>query len=143
MHGNFTLFKAQQNEQMKVVGRRRVTCVFNGKMSDEYLEQLLDEVPQLHEVCNYVRTAHWYELGIQLQLSTVDLGNIKSDSAVTDKLSLVYDVWLNKRADAATRRSLLMALQTDHVGQKRIAVEYKKKLMTMVSLLNTGLFWCK
>ncbi|XP_041379485.1 ankyrin repeat domain-containing protein 50-like [Gigantopelta aegis] len=23
------------------------------KMSDEYLEQLLDEVPQLHEVCNY------------------------------------------------------------------------------------------
>ena len=110
-------------------------------MSDEYLEQLLDEVPQLHEVCNDVRTAHWYELGIQLQLNTVDLDNI-NDSAVTDKLSRMYDVWLNKRADTATRRSLLTALQTDHVGQKRIAVEYQEKLMTMVSVLNTGLFWC-
>ena len=110
-------------------------------MSDEYLEQLLDEVPQLHEVCNDVRTAHWYELGIQLQLNTVDLDNI-NDSAVTDKLSRMYDVWLNKRADTATRRSLLTALQTDHVGQKRIADEYKEKLMTMVSVVNTGLFWC-
>ena len=105
-------------------------------MSDEYLEQLLDEVPQLHEVCNYVRTAHWYELGIQLEVSTVELDSI-NDSAVTDKLSRMYDVWLNKRADAATRRSLLTALQTDHVGQKRIALDYKEKLMTMVSLLST------
>ena len=111
----------------------------NANMSDdEYLEQLLDEVPQLHEVCNYVRTAHWYELGIQLQLNTVELDSI-NESAVTDKLSRMYDVWLNKRADAATRRSLLTALQTDHVGQKRIAVEYKEKLMTMVSVFNTGL----
>ena len=51
--------------------------MFNPNMSDEYLEQLLDEAPQLHEVCNYVRTAHWYELGIKLQLNTVELDNIK------------------------------------------------------------------
>ena len=106
-------------------------------MSDEHLEQLLDEVPQLHEVCNCVKTAHWYELGIQLQLNTVDLDNIRSDSAVTDKLSRMYDVWLNKRADTATRRSLLTALQTEHVGQNRIALDYKEKLMTMVSVLSS------
>ena len=101
-------------------------------MSDEYLEQLLDEVPQLHEVCNYVRTAHWYELGIQLQLNTVDLDNI-NDSSMTDKLSRMYNMW-QKKADSPTRRSLLLALQTEHVGQKRIADEYKEKLMTMVSV---------
>ena len=113
---------------------------FNANMSDECLEQLLDKVPQLHEVCSCVGTAHWYELGVQLQLNTVDLDEIR-DSAVTDKdkLSRMYDVWLNKRADGATRRSLLTALQSDHVGQKRIAVEYKEKLMTVVSVVNTGL----
>ena len=107
---------------------------FNTKMSDEY-EQLLDEVPQLHEVCNYVRTARWYELGIQLQLNTVDLDSI-SDSAVTDKLSRMYDLW-HKKAGAPTRRSLLVALQTEHVGLKRIADVYKKKLITMVSILKS------
>ena len=121
---------------MKGLGTRLEGVCLNANMSDEYLEQLLDEVPQLHEVCNYVRTAHWYELGIQLEVSTVELDSI-NDSAVTDKLSRMYDVWLNKRADAATRRSLLTALQTDHVGQKRIALDYKEKLMTMVSLLST------
>ena len=105
-------------------------------MSDE-LEQLLDEVPKLHEVCNYVRTAHWYELGIQLQLNTVDLDSI-SDSAVTDKLSRMYDLWLNAKGTAATRRSLLAALQTEHVGQKRIADEYKEKLITMVSVFSNS-----
>ena len=110
-------------------------------MAEEYLEQLLDKVPRLHEVCNDVRTAHWYELGIQLQLNTVNLDNI-NDSAVTDKLSHMYNLWLNTKGNAATRRSLLTALQTDHVGQKRVADEYKEKLMTMVSVVNTGLFWC-
>ena len=106
-------------------------------MAEEYFEQLLDEVPQLHEVCNDVRTAHWYELGIQLQLNTVDLDNI-NDSAVTDKLSRMYNVWL-KKADShsPTRRSLLLALQTEHVGLNRIAAEYKEKLMTMVSVLKS------
>ena len=107
--------------------------VFKANMSDEY-QKLLDEVPQLHEVCNYVRTAHWYELGIQLQLNTVDLDSIINDSAVTDKLSRIYNVWLNKKGNAATRRSLLAALQTEHVGQKRIADEYKERLITMVSV---------
>ena len=107
------------------------------RMSDECLEQLLDEVPQLHEVCNYVRTAHWYQLGVQLQLNTVDLGSI-SDSPVTDKLSRMYDVWLNTKGNAATRRSLLAALQTEHVGQKRITDEYKEKLITMVSVFSNS-----
>ena len=54
---------------------------------------MLDEVPQLYEVC---RTTHWYKLGIQLQLNTVDLDNIRSDSAVTDKLSCMYVRQFNK-----------------------------------------------
>ena len=106
---------------------------FKANMPDKYLEQLLDEVPQLHEVCNYVRTAHWYELGIQLQLNTVDLDSI-NESAVTDKLSRMYNVWLNTKGNAATRRSLLAALQTEHVGQKWIADKYKERLITMVSV---------
>ena len=94
---------------------------------------LLDDVPPLREICNYARTSRWYELGIQLELDSVDLERIRTDSAVTDKLSSMYQVWLDKKARTATRRQLLKALRTDHVGQNSVAENYEQELKRMVS----------
>ena len=94
---------------------------------------LLDDVPPLHEICNYARTSYWDALGIQLDLDRVDLERIRTDPAVTDKLSSMYQVWLDKKAGTATRRQLLKALRTDHVGQNRVAESYEQELKRMVS----------
>ena len=40
-----------------------------------------------------------------------------------------YNLWLNKKAETATRKELLTALQTEHVGQNRVAMEYKEYLI--------------
>ena len=93
---------------------------------------LLDDVPPLDEICNYARTGYWYELGIQLELDSVDLERIKTDP-VTNKLLCMYQVWLNKKAGAATRRQLLKALRTDLVGQNNVAESYEQKLKRLVS----------
>ena len=94
---------------------------------------LLDDVPPLHEICNNARTSRWYELGIQLELDTMDLERIRNDPAVPDKLSSMFQLWLNKKAGTATRRQLLKALRTDHVGQNSIAESYEQEFKRMVS----------
>ena len=99
----------------------------------ELPSSLLDDVPPLREICNYARTSHWYELGIQLDLDTTDLKRIRTDPAITDKLSSTYQVWLDKKAGTATRRQLLKALRTDHVGQNSVAESYEQELKRMVS----------
>ena len=94
---------------------------------------LLDDVPPLHEICNYARIGRWYELGIELELDSVDLENIRTDPGVTDNLLRMYQVWLDKKGGTATRRQLLKALRTDLVGQNRVAESYEQKLKRMVS----------
>ena len=93
------------------------------------LDEILDQTPSLSEVSEHARTAKWHELGVQLQMDSVDLDNIRSDSVVTDKLSSMYNLWLNKKAETATRKELLTALQTEHVGQNRVAMQYKEYLI--------------
>ena len=97
------------------------------------LDYLLDQAPLLPEVCNHAKIADWYDLGIQLQLDSMDLDNIRSDTAMTNKLSSMYSLWLNKKADIASRKQLLTALRSEHVGQNRIANDYEQHLRRMVS----------
>ena len=97
------------------------------------LDHLLDQAPQLPEVCNHARIANWCDLGIQLQLDSVDLDNIRSDPAMTNRLSSMYSLWLNKKADIASRKQLLTALRSEHVGQNRVANDYEQYLRRMVS----------
>ena len=97
------------------------------------LSSFLDDVPPLREICNCARISHWYDLGIQLDLDSVDLENIRTDPAITNKLSGMYQVWLDKKAGTATRRQLLKALRTDHVGQNRVAESYEQELKRIVS----------
>ena len=100
-------------------------------------DSILDEVPPLHEVVEYARTDCSHELGTMLELDSEDLNNVRSDLSVSKKISTVYQMWLDKKGKGATRRRLLDALRTKHVGQDRIAELYKAKLIEMVSRFRT------
>ena len=97
------------------------------------LNSFLDDVPELHEICNHAKIADWHDLGIQLRLDIVDLDNIRNDSAMTNKLTSMYSLWLKRKGRNATRRVLLTALRTKHVGQNGVATSYEKELEKMVN----------
>ena len=94
---------------------------------------ILDEVPPIDEIVEHARHPCYNELGEMLRLDNMDLSNIKSDLSASNKLSAVYHIWLDKKGKGATRRRLLKALRTKHVGQNNVAEEYEKKLIKMVS----------
>ena len=106
------------------------------------LKLLLNQAPSLSEVCVYAITADWYQLGIQLQLDSVDLANIRKLPDENEKLPRMYDIWLNKRGESATRQELLTALRSKAVAQNSTAFEYEKYLKEMVSLVNLLKTFC-
>ena len=107
------------------------------------LNLLLNQAPSLSEVCEHARTAHWYQLGIQLQLDNVDLENIDRLPIESDKLSRMYNIWLNKKGESAKRQELLTALRTNAVGQNWTASIYENYLKKMVSLVNLLKTFCQ
>ena len=96
-------------------------------------DSILDEVPPLHEVVEYARTDRSHELGTMLELDSEDLSNVRPDLSVSKKMSAVYQMWLDKKGKRATRKQLLAALRTKHVGKNSIAEKYEEKLKKMVS----------
>ena len=68
------------------------------------LNQLLDQQPTILEITTHARTEKWKELGTQLQLDGVNL-------AECHDLTSMYQLWIQEKADKATRRSLLDALR--------------------------------
>ena len=66
------------------------------------LDQLLDQQPPIQEITTHARTEKWNELGTQLQLDSVNLAECHS-------LTSMYQLWIQEKADKATRRSLLDA----------------------------------
>ena len=83
------------------------------------LEMLLDQQPKLKEVIDFAQTAKWYHLGIQLELEIVDL------DGCTD-IARMYRLWIQQKAENATRRNLLIALRT--IKQNDVACQYEKHL---------------
>ena len=88
------------------------------------LDQLLDQQPPIQEITTHARTEKWNELGTQLQLDSVNLAECHS-------LASMYQLWIQEKADKATRRSLLDALRA--IKQNNVARIYEDYLMTMVS----------
>ena len=100
---------------------------------------LLDQQCELKELCNHARTAKWYELGIQLELSDVDLDNIQNNPAQSDKITAMYKLWINTKGQHATHRKLIIALKSDSVKGTNIAQKYEEWLKTKVStFMNQG-----
>ena len=86
-------------------------------------DQLLDKKPPLSEVCEYARTSRWYQLGVQLQVDEVELKEIK-DEPGSDKRTRMFQLWLRTQINA-TRRQLLTALRSKHVGEEEVALKYE------------------
>ena len=88
------------------------------------LEILLDQQPDLKELTTHARTAQWYQLGVQLELDSVDL------CGCTD-LARMYELWIQQKAEMATRRNLLTTLRS--IRENNVAWMYENYLRTKVS----------
>ena len=91
------------------------------------LDQLLDQQPPLKELITHVRTSKWFDLGTHLELDSVHLAGC-SDFA------RMYQLWIEEKAENATRRNLLGALRD--IKQNNVAKMYENYLKTLlVSIL--------
>ena len=88
------------------------------------LEILLDQQPGLKELTTHARTAQWYQLGVQLELDSVDI------RGCTD-LARMYELWIQQKAEMATRRNLLTTLRS--IRENNVARKYENYLRTKVS----------
>ena len=88
------------------------------------LEILLDQQPDLKELITHARTAQWNLLGVQLELDSVDL------AGCTD-LARMYQLWIQQKAEMATRKNLLTALRS--IRENDVARQYEDYLRTKVS----------
>ena len=99
----------------------------------------LDQQCELKIICNEARIANWYQLGIQLDLSPVDLDNISSDPAKTDKLTAMYNLWINKKGRDATHQKLINALKTDVVGETNVGQKYEELVTKVSTCMDQGI----
>ena len=88
------------------------------------LEILLDQQPTIIELITQARTAKWNQLGVQLDLDSIDLAGCHD-------LTSMYQLWIHEKAENATRRNLLKALR--FIKENKVAWEYENYLKTKVS----------
>ena len=88
----------------------------------------MDQQPSIVEISNHTRTPKWYQLGVLLELDAVDLANCRD-------CTRMYQVWIEKEAENATRRKLLTALRA--IRQNDVAEHYEEYLKTLDALLST------
>ena len=93
------------------------------KFVSPLLENLLDQQPGLKEITSFARTAEWYQLGVQLELDDVDL-------AGCTKIAHMYQLWIQQKAEHATRRNLLTALRA--IRQNNAAQQYESYLKRLL-----------
>ena len=96
-----------------------------GNVSSTSLDQLLNTQPTRIELIHNANTAEWFSLGTQLELDNVSLNGCRGD------LSRVYDLWIQEKAQNATRKNLLDALRA--IGQNDVAYRYEEYLKNLVS----------
>ena len=98
------------------------------------LDQLLDQQPPILELTTHARTSKYNQLGVTLQLDSVNLAKCHDYTSM-------YQLWIEEKAQNATRRSLLDALTT--IGLNDVASKYKDYLKTMVSyIVHISLYTC-
>ena len=88
------------------------------------LKMLLDQQPDRKELNKHARTSKWRQLGEELELDSVDL------DGCTD-LTSMYRLWIQEKAEMATRRNLLTALRS--IRENNVAWKYENYLRTLVS----------
>ena len=97
-------------------------------------DDILDQRPSIDELLSHARTGKYNELGIVLSLDSVDLTNCH------DCIS-VYQLWLEEKAENATRRNLLAALK--EIRQNNVIRKYENYLKTRVSyIVHASMYTC-
>ena len=84
----------------------------------------MDQQTDINELTTHARTAKWNKLGVKLELDSVHL------AGCTD-LTSMYQLWIEEKAEMATRRNLLTALRS--IKQNNVARQYECYLKTKVS----------
>ena len=86
-------------------------------------DHFLDQQPPLKELTTHARTAKWFELGAQLDLDKVDLAGCTNFARMSQ-------LWIDEKAENATRRNFLNALMA--IRQNNVAYDYEKYLKALL-----------
>ena len=86
-------------------------------------DSILDVQPELLEVTTHARTAQWFLLGTNLKLDGTSLDGCND-------LTRMYQLWIQEKAENATRRNLLNALRA--INQNNVAKKYEDHLRTLI-----------
>ena len=87
-------------------------------------DHFLDQQPPILEITTYTRTAEWNQLGVTLELDTIDLAGCHD-------CTKMYQIWLQEKGEKATRRRLLDALT--NIRQNDVARKYNEYIDKLVS----------
>ena len=82
----------------------------------------MDQQPTILEITTHARTAEWNQLGVQLGLDGVGLAGCHDYTSM-------YQLWIQEKADNATRRNLISALRA--IRQNDVAKRYEDYLKTV------------
>ena len=82
----------------------------------------MDQQPPILEITTHARTAEWNQLGVQLGLDDVDLAKCYD-------CTRMYQLWIQEKADNATRKNLISALIA--IRQNDVVQKYKDYLKTV------------
>ena len=94
----------------------------------------MDEQPTHDELISHARTAKWYQLGVKLELDSVDLDGCHD-------CTRMYRLWIMEKGRSATNRSLLVALRA--IRQNYVADAYEDYLKTKVSyIVHISMYIC-
>ena len=112
--------------------RKNIFILFSSDVLPEHTlpAQILDTKPDIYELNNYVKTAKWDELGIQLKL---DKMNRKECNSCAE----LYELWLEEKGRYAIRRMLLAALRA--IKQNATADDYVDHLKTVSDIVKDNL----
>ena len=82
----------------------------------------MDQQPPIQEITTHARSAEWNQLGVQLGLDGVGLAGCRDYTSM-------YQLWIQEKADNATRRNLISALRA--IRQNDVAKRYEDYLKTV------------
>lgn len=89
-------------------------------------DYILDQQPSIQELLLHARLVNYNDIGILLSLDSVDLGNCHD-------CTRMYQLWLQEKAENATRRILLTAMKKRR--ENSAARKYEAYLKTTVSYI--------
>ena len=86
------------------------------------LDELLAQQPPILEIATHARTAEWNHLGVILELDDVGLAGCHN-------YIRMYQLWIQEKAEEATRSNLLDALRA--TGQNNVAYLYEEYVKSL------------